>query len=636
MASTIVTSIVSGGSNNHATVSEEANAYATDFVSQGIVGAIGNTSGAAPSTGGFGVSQDASPDMGVTVNSGVAYITGTPSGQGSQVLRARMTANYTAYTINANASGSTKYDWVYLSFSAANASNPSSSADNVITLFTSRSSSNVSDNGTPPTYGLLLAVVTVANGASSITNANISDRRVQSAISNSTTTSTTGWQTLNAALTYGSNTGNKEFTVTATGDLTSTLSPGMKLRIPRAVTPPTQCMSFTAASSQYAAKSSPSGITFTGAFTCEAWVYLNSYTTTGVIGRDTGSGGGFGLYINVFGYVSILYRNGTGTTQLDTYQSIPLKQWVHIAGVVTSVSSKTAVIYVNGTAVPGSFSGSAATSLVQSSTDLRISGLQSLYLDGYVSEARVWSAAQSQAQIQANMAINLVGNETNLVALFQGNGNFNDATSNANNLTQSGGAVATQASNPYNANEYAFVTKVSYSNPTTTLTLFTGDNGSLPNSTLGVVSYSVVKIPYGFPSLRNWRVFVPYCTQVSTALNATTGQMGGVQIVVPTGEWRLSMKLDTIITAASRAFLEFQIFLSTATNANTGVGIGAITASSSTASSQSDTPVSISGEYTATSATTIYLDATTNGNDTVYYTANATRQGYLEAYSLYV
>jgi len=44
---------------------------------------------------------------------------------------------------------------------------------------TSRSTSATTDNGTPPTYGTLLAVVTVANGFSTITNSNIADKRVR-------------------------------------------------------------------------------------------------------------------------------------------------------------------------------------------------------------------------------------------------------------------------------------------------------------------------------------------------------------------------------------------------------------------------------------------------------------------------
>lgn len=114
--------------------------------------------------------------MTVAVSSGTAYVTGTPSGQNSQTLRVKNSASSNV-TISANSSGSTKYDYIYISLSAANMANPNTAADNVATLVASRSSNSSTDDGTPPTYGYLLAVVTVANGASSITNGNIADKR---------------------------------------------------------------------------------------------------------------------------------------------------------------------------------------------------------------------------------------------------------------------------------------------------------------------------------------------------------------------------------------------------------------------------------------------------------------------------
>jgi hypothetical protein len=180
-ANTLITSIVTGGTNSHTTTSEEANALATDFVTQGVVGAIALNSGSG-GTGSFCVNADGTPDMGVTIKSGQAYVTATPSSQNSQVLRIRAASDYTAYTINANSSGSTKYDWIYLKVDTTKANNPAADASDVTSLFTSRSSSNTTDNGSPPTYGLLLAVVTVANGASSITNSNISDKRFNTSI----------------------------------------------------------------------------------------------------------------------------------------------------------------------------------------------------------------------------------------------------------------------------------------------------------------------------------------------------------------------------------------------------------------------------------------------------------------------
>lgn len=172
----LYTSILTAGTNSHQETSENANAVATDFVSQGVIGAITNTSGVAPSTGAFAVNAQGTPNMTVAVSSGIAWVQATPTSQNSQMLRVRNTASANV-TISANSSGSTKYDWVYIQIDATKAANPASDASDVATLVTSRSSSSSVDNGTPPTYGYNIAVVTVENGASSITNGNIADKR---------------------------------------------------------------------------------------------------------------------------------------------------------------------------------------------------------------------------------------------------------------------------------------------------------------------------------------------------------------------------------------------------------------------------------------------------------------------------
>lgn len=187
MPSTITTSVVSGGSNSHATSSTEINALATDFISPGVNGTITLNTGSA-GTGSFCVNAQASPAMFVDVKAGTAWLTATPSGQVSQKLRAYMASDYTSYAISSNSSGSTKYDWIYLQVSATAANNPAVDASDVTALYTSRSSSLTTDNGSPPTYGILLAVVTVANGASSIANAVISDRRTNSSLTTAATT----------------------------------------------------------------------------------------------------------------------------------------------------------------------------------------------------------------------------------------------------------------------------------------------------------------------------------------------------------------------------------------------------------------------------------------------------------------
>jgi hypothetical protein len=154
------------------------NAIATDFFSAGVVGSISLNVGSGGS-GSFAVNAESSPALQVRVSNGVIYTTATPSGSVSQLIRTEMDA-FEDVTISSNATGGTRYDWLYLKIDPTNLAAPDNASDNVASLVTSRSTSNSSDNGTPPTYGTLLAIITVANGASSITNSSITDKRLQS------------------------------------------------------------------------------------------------------------------------------------------------------------------------------------------------------------------------------------------------------------------------------------------------------------------------------------------------------------------------------------------------------------------------------------------------------------------------
>lgn len=183
----IVTSVVTGGTNNHSSTVAEINGPVTDFVNDGVVGTIVLNSGSG-GTGAFAVNAQATPAMYVDVTAGVAYVTATPSGQTSQTLRVYMASNSTSYAISSNSSGSTKYDWIYLKVDPTAANNPASDASDVTSIYTSRSSSATADDGSPPTYGIILAVVTVANGASSIANSAISDKRANASLQAVSTT----------------------------------------------------------------------------------------------------------------------------------------------------------------------------------------------------------------------------------------------------------------------------------------------------------------------------------------------------------------------------------------------------------------------------------------------------------------
>lgn len=172
-------SVVTGGTNQAATTNADLNAFATDFVVTGVVGSISSTAGVAPTTGAFAVNAQGSPNMSVRVTQGVNWQQATPNGGLLQAVRTYMNT-FEDVTIAANASGSTKFDWIYIALDQNKLQNPGVNKDDIATLYTSRSTLSTVDNGTPPAAGYLIAVVTVTNGAASIINSNIADKRVMS------------------------------------------------------------------------------------------------------------------------------------------------------------------------------------------------------------------------------------------------------------------------------------------------------------------------------------------------------------------------------------------------------------------------------------------------------------------------
>lgn len=361
------------------------------------------------------------------------------------------------------------------------------------------------------------------------------------------------WTSLPVTPTVVSSNGQREHVIRCAGvNYTPTIGAGAKLRIPRTGTTPTTSMNFVAASSQYAQKTSPAGITFTGDFTTEAWVYLNSYTSGAIIGRDSvaASGSGWETNLNVGGQLSSYWRNGSGASAASTRQVVPLKKWTHIACVHSVNASGTITTYIDGVAVPNDFSAVGATTLVQSTDPLTIGKRNSTgsYLDGMVANARVWSTARTAAQVRDNMNQEVPASTTGLVFHAKGNGSWNDSSTNLNHLTAVGGAVNNFASHPYSATEYSIVTNVTYTGGNTDVTVFTGSN-CLPNETLGATSYSTARAPYGFPAdATKWQLDYQCLNDGSGAGGLTVwayyndSRAMYARLSVPTGAWKLSAK----------------------------------------------------------------------------------------------
>lgn len=549
----IVTSILRGGTNNHETTSEEANAIATDFIAEGIVDAVGNTSGVAPMTGGLAINAQGTPDMTVEVGSGICYVEGTPTSQNSQMFRVKISAAEDV-TISANSSGSTKYDWLYVKLDATNLNDPNSAADNVATLVTSRSSSASTDDGTPPTYGYPIAVITVANGATSITNSMIRDIRTQASVNAGASSSADTWTALGytpGTVTYN---GNRSYNLTiANTDVTNVLSNGMRVKLARTVTPPTQCTDLEASSSQYWSKASPAGTTFTDDFCAGAWIKLKSYTGAQqtIVSRYNGTSG-WRLDLAADGTVKLVGFNGGSAnfSQVQSYQSIPLGKWVHVAAQLDmsafTATSTTSYVMIDGVNVPAAVSrgGTNPTSLINNVGNLEVGAANSgaIPFDGKIAQCWYSSAKITQATIQTFISQSMTGSETSIVSLFKFNGDGNDSNANANNLSANGGATATTADSPFNSTEYGIITANSFSTDTT-LTVQVPEGYAIPTSG-GVSSmyYSTQDVPYGFPRDKGkWRVSMFNKRLVASTSNATFGAFnsGGHTLTVPIGAWKV-------------------------------------------------------------------------------------------------
>lgn len=389
-----------------------------------------------------------------------------------------------------------------------------------------------------------------------------------------------GWSILNAGtaptVATGYNKGNKEYDLTFAGvDLTSVLSAGMRLKLTRGTTAPTQCADLESSSSQYASKTSPTGISFTDDFTCEAWVKVESYTGLGmtIISRFNGTSG-WEFRLGTAGQIEILGYNAAGAnvSYSQSYQSVPLNQWVHIAATL-DMSTFTAAgspMYLNGTLIPSTVArgGTNPTALVQAG-DLQIGRVNTAgFFDGKIADVRLWSVVRTATQIRDNMNQQLVGNETNLVAYYKLNGNLNDSTSNANNLTGSGGAVATDTDNPMKSTEYAIVIKVSFST-NTTATVLTGTDYNIPNMTLSNPYYSTQSIPFGFPvSLASNPLLVGETLIMSntSTTNTTPTQIPGHSITVSATmgkRYRIHLTGYDLFTSSTTAGAEATIWAGT-------------------------------------------------------------------------
>ena len=216
------------------------------------------------------------------------------------------------------------------------------------------------------------------------------------------------------------------------------------------------------ANSQYAsiADGLETGLDFNGDFTVEAYVNLFSAPSAtaqyGILGRWSSSGSttkAWAVMIEnnagTMGLRCDVTSNGTTNDSLRVPMQVPNGTWVHLAFVYV-LADKKLYGYMNGVLIGASAAGTHAS--IQTSVGPCYLGSKydaTHFLDGLIGYCRAWNVARTQAQIAANMNVQLT-TATNLVGNWTLQNNYNDASGNSNNMTSSGSPVFTR-SIPFNA-----------------------------------------------------------------------------------------------------------------------------------------------------------------------------------------
>jgi hypothetical protein len=355
--------------------------------------------------------------------------------------------------------------------------------------------------------------------------------------------------------------GNRNYTITYPAvDYTNVTNPGTRWRGTRTVAAPTQCTNLNG-TTQYYTKTSPAGMTFTDDFAGGTWIKLTSYASSRFMGRWNGTNG-WVMEILSDGRVNLFGNNGgpSNYSQITSYQSIPLNRWVHVAAQLDmstfTATTTTSYVMLDGQDVPAVVSrgGTNPTALVQAG-DFQIGAANgATFHNGKLAQTWVSSAKITQANIRTLISQGLTSaliTANSIISAYSFDNNINDLnTTNANNLTAVGSAVATNADSPFGnqANglisstlEYGIIQRSTFSTDTT-IVVQVPEGCAIPTSGgLTTTAYSSARNPYGFPGQRDkWQL---KCLVLNTIPNPggagslTIYNAGGINLNVPIGSW---------------------------------------------------------------------------------------------------
>lgn len=390
--------------------------------------------------------------------------------------------------------------------------------------------------------------------------------------------------------------GNRSYTVAFGSSISSTLSPGMRIRATRTVTAPTTVFSLDG-SNDYYNDTTLSGMTATDDMTFSAWVRMTSYpaSSCGIITRFNGTSG-FVVRATSTGQIQVAGFSGgiANYRGFNSYQSIPLNKWVHITAQLDmssyTATSTTMYCMMDGVDVPISLiqSGTNPTSFIQAGNlEIGSENGGTTPFAGQITDVMIFNAKVTQATMRGYMSQKPTGSETSLISAYS-NGSTTDLnTGNANNLTAQNGATTSTSYAPYGVNsfgtpvgtyEYGIVTGLASS---TDVYVQVPEGCAIPTSGgVSAVDLSSVKVPYGFPAqVGRWVVethIKTNCVQNSPVngtwynLTSTSGTSGGSTLSVPIGDW--SVGYSAVVQSGKGSNdNDVYITLSTANNTESNV-----------------------------------------------------------------
>ena len=188
--------------------------------------------------------------------------------------------------------------------------------------------------------------------------------------------------------------------------------------------------------------------TFGGPVTLEAWVYPFSNAGWARM-MDIGNGAGVdNVLLSMFSTTGcphfVVYSGTTQTGNITSPTALPLNAWSHVAGVIASDLSMR--LYVNGQLVASGTASALPRTIARTLGRLakdNWGGTVDGFLNGVLSDCRIWTVARTQAQILANMPVgSITGPTSGLFAAYPfgstGGAVLADISGNALNLTQVG------------------------------------------------------------------------------------------------------------------------------------------------------------------------------------------------------